>query len=226
MSEKNKVDEIVLMGVAAQLRKPSGEYAVKTAERMNIGNAEINRNTFEVLQPAADDTILEIGMGNGKFVQDIFTICPEVKSYTGYDYSEEMIQESITHNGNLIKENKVEFIHGSVDDMPFDDCTFSKIFTVNTLYFWDEREKILNEIERVLKPNGQLIIAIRPSHEMSIYPMTKWGFKMYTAAQLTEFLEKNDWYIDEVVEKSESPQEIAGEMMPVSSLIVKATKIE
>lgn len=225
MVEKNKVDEMVMMGIAAQLRKPAGEYALKTGEMMNRGNAEINKNTLTIVAPCAGDVILEIGMGNGKLVREIFSICAELQ-YTGYDYSEAMVNEAIRNNSELIKADKASFVCGSADEMSFDDNRFDKLFTVNTLYFWDEREKILSEIERVLKPKGKLIIAIRPEHEMSHYPMTQWGFKMYSTEQLRDFLENNGWTVEELVEIQEPMQDIAGQMMPVSSLIVKVSKIK
>ena len=55
--------------VAAQLRKPVGENGTEIGKLMNVGNAPMNRHTLAVLNPEPNDSILEVGMGNGFFVR-------------------------------------------------------------------------------------------------------------------------------------------------------------
>lgn len=213
------MDEVTLMGIAAQLRKPAGEYALRTGEMMNVGNALINGYAIAATDPMQGDHILEIGMGNGYFVRDLLAKASDI-SYTGLDYSPEMVNAARLINKDIGDE--VSFVCGSATRMPFEDACFNKIFTVNTLYFWDDRQKVINEIKRVLQPGGVLIIAIRPGDEMKHYPMTKWGFKMYTEETLRAFLDSQGFSNIELNTHSEPEQEIAGEMRPVSTLIAKA----
>jgi tRNA G46 methylase TrmB len=54
---------------------------------------------------SANDSILEIGMGNGNFVKDLFEINPDI-TYVGCDFSEKMVEESTKNNAQLIADGK------------------------------------------------------------------------------------------------------------------------
>lgn len=217
------MDKEKFKAIAQQLRKPQGDFAKQVGEKMNESNLYINRYTIEQLQVSANDTILEIGMGNGYFVKDILTIDRTV-NYVGCDFSEAMVEEARQRNEPYIENGQAQFFLASADDLPFDQETFNKVFTINTLYFWDHAEKILAEIRRILKPEGQLLIAIRPKSVMELYPFTKYGFTMYTKDDLNSLLAGNAFEVIHVLEKQEPLQEINGEKIPVETLIVSAVK--
>lgn len=217
------MNEEELKGLAAQLRKPSGEWALRVGEFMNTGNADMNKHAITMLNPMAGDRILEIGMGNGYFVSDILSKHAEV-TYKGCDYSQEMVDAAASNNVQYADEGRAEFVCNDAKEMPFADSAFNKIFTVNTLYFWDDREKVLGEISRVLQPGGELIIAIRPDSVMKLYPMTQWGFRMYNADELTAFLTTNGYQIKSTEEVDEPPVEIDGGHVPAARIIVSAVK--
>lgn len=217
------MNEEELKGLAAQLRKPSGEWALRVGEFMNTGNADMNRHAIETLNPSEGDRILEIGMGNGYFVSEILSKHTNI-TYTGCDYSQEMVDAAASNNVEYADEGRAAFVCSNAMDMPFEDGAFNKIFTVNTLYFWDEREKVLNEISRVLQPGSELIIAIRPDRVMKLYPMTQWGFRMYSAEDLTTFLTMNGYQIKTITEVEEPPVEIDGGHVPAARIVVSATK--
>lgn len=217
------MNEEELKGLAAQLRKPSGEWALRVGEFMNTGNADMNKHAIEMLNPTAGDRILEIGMGNGYFVSEILSKHEDI-TYAGCDYSQEMVDAATSNNVQYADEGRAEFICSDAMSMPFADGAFNKIFTVNTLYFWDDREKILGEISRVLQPGGELIIAIRPDRVMKLYPMTQWGFRMYSADELTAFLTVNGYQIKSIAEVDEPPVEIDGGHVPAARIVASAIK--
>ncbi|MFZ4633892.1 MAG: class I SAM-dependent methyltransferase [Saprospiraceae bacterium] len=205
--------------VAAQLRKPEGEWGVKTGLRMNEGNERMNRNALRVLNPVAGDYILEIGMGNGHFVSEIMEIDPAIR-YVGCDYSDIMVEEANRINAAFVLSGRAAFVHGDVEKMPFADHTFNKIFTVNTLYFWENPANVLTELKRVLTPNGQLMIGFRPKHIMAQYPMTNYGFTLYDIAELAALLQHNQLKVDLVDELMEPPQDMWGTEMKRESVVV------
>lgn len=215
------MDETALIGLAAQLRKPAGEWATKVGEFMNTGNALLNKRAIDALQVQPNDSILEIGMGNGFFVKDILAF-HETASYTGYDYSQEMVNEAVKNNTGFVEANRAAFFCGDARKMLFKDAAFNKVLTVNTIYFWDNREEVLAEIARVLLPGGMLVIGIRPEHIMKAYPMTKYGFKMYSSRELQDFLIAGGFSIASVTEADEPQHEIGGMLVDVASLIVCA----
>lgn len=217
------MDETTLKEFAKQLRKPEGQFGLEVGEKMNKGNVHMNRLTIEALQVVADDNILEIGMGNGFFVGEILKKDPTV-TYTGCDYSSLMVEASEKLNAPFVKSKRAEFFLATADKLPFKNETFSKVFTVNTLYFWEDHAMVLAEIHRVLKPKGKLFIAIRPKALMQHYPFVKYGFTMFSADEVTDLLHKNKFMVTDTFEKPEPEQEINGEKVRVSTLIVIAQR--
>lgn len=99
--------------------------------------------------------IADIGCGNGYtlgVLKSKFHAC----KYWGVDFSEELI--NIAKNRNLAN---CEFIENSVCSLDFDDNFFDVVYTqrclINILN-WEEQKKALNEIHRVIKPNGYYLM--------------------------------------------------------------------
>ncbi|MEO7310153.1 MAG: class I SAM-dependent methyltransferase [Chitinophagaceae bacterium] len=217
------MDEETLKAIAGQLRQPKGEYAIQVGEKMNEGNLHINLYTIEALRLATNNNILEIGMGNGFFVKDIF-INDNTITYTGCDFSEIMVDQACKLNDQFIKNEQVNFLVANAEKLPFDQEIFDKVFSVNTIYFWDNPVLVLLEIHRVLKPDGQITISIRPKSVMEHYPFVKFGFAMFTKDDLIKLLIGNNFKVIDILEKVEPEQEINGEKMTVETLLISAVK--
>ena len=213
------MDERELRQRAAQLRQPHGEEGIKTAQIMNHGNKNINLDAINALSPYADDNILEIGMGNGYFVPEILSKHPSIK-YTGCDFSELMVSEALQLNANLISSGRAQFVLSNTASMPFADNKFNKVFTVNTIYFWENEVQVLAEMKRVLQPYGTLLISFRPKHMAEKAPVTKYGFKLYTKEDVAKLLEENGYEVTGIIENDEPDMEINGNKSPMSNVIV------
>lgn len=207
--------------VAAQLRKPEGEMGIEVGERMNTGNLYMNQYVIDVLKQDTIGNVLEIGMGNGFFIEEILDIDESIH-YTGCDYSETMVDEATRMNLQFIDEGKVRFDLSAADELPYTDQLFDTVFTVNTIYFWDDPARELSEIRRVLKPGGRFIIAVRPKHSMKDYPFIKYGFTMFSRDELTDVLTGNQFVVKEVVEKIEPEIEVNGHILKGEVLIIAA----
>lgn len=208
--------------VAAQLRKPDGDMGKEMGERMNQGNYLMNKNTIELLAPAAGDHILEIGMGNGHFIKDIVSVDTSI-GYTGCDYSEVMVAEAAERNKSFVDNGQVRVVHGQANALPFDDDVFNKVFTINTIYFWEDPLKELAEIRRVLQPGGRLIIAIRPASTMQHIPFTQYGFTLYEKENISDLLVRAGFSVDSITEHEEPAQEMHGKPMQMSHVLITAS---
>ncbi len=207
--------------IAAQLRKPEGEFGEVVANKMNEGNLLMNLNTIEALSVADGETILEIGMGNGFFVKDIVSAAQNVR-YIGCDYSIDMIRLSVELNKEFINQGIARFYHSTADELLVDRNSVDTLFTVNTLYFWDNPSIILNEFKRVLKQNGKLVLAFRPAEVMEMYPPTKYNFDFYTIDEASEMLQENGFAIVEVQEFEEPLMDREGKSFPPKHVIIVA----
>ena len=145
---------------------------------MNQANQGANRACLELLQVAARDRVLEIGPGNGAFVADIVASAKHV-SYTGLDWSAEMVDVAGRHNQTLVQRGQATFLQGSSYALPFGRASFDKVLSVHTLYFWEDPERHLNEIRRVMKPGGLFCLAFGDRAFMQTLPFVAHGFSLY-----------------------------------------------
>lgn len=187
---------------AAHLRKPEGEQGIEVAKMMNYGNQGINLHTLAVLNPQPNDKILEIGMGNGFFVKNIVNIEASIQ-YTGYDYSEDMVEVAKKLNQELMDKQQVEFIQGEIEHLPFTKDSFTKVFTVNTFYFWENPAQTLQGLKSVLCPEGVFILGIRPKHNMLKLPPTKYNFSVWSNEEILELFQNTGFQEIEMTEIKE-----------------------
>lgn len=217
------MDEETVKMIAAQLRKPEGEMAVQIGERMNEGNFHINQYAIEALDVKPSDRVLEIGMGNGLFVKKILSAGKEVH-YSGCDFSEEMVEDAVKRNKASVNSGQSDFHACNAEALPFDDNIFDKIITVNTLYFWENQERVFREIKRVMKKDAIFVIAIRPKFLMENYAVARYGFNMFSKEELVTLLTMNGFSANEVAERTEPIIDFLDTKMKSTSLIVTATR--
>jgi ubiquinone/menaquinone biosynthesis C-methylase UbiE len=135
-----------------------------------------------------------------------------------------MIAEAERINEAWIRNGQARFVLADMKTMPFDDTVFNKVFTINTIYFWEDAADVLNEIKRVLHATGKFILTLRPKHLMEKYPFTQYGFNMFSKEDVSELLNQNGFTVIEMQEKKEPDFELNGEMIAIESLIVVAIK--
>lgn len=218
------MEEDKLREIAEQLRKPHGDEADEVGRFMNEGNNLINHHTIEALGLTSGDKLLEIGMGNGYFVKDILSFGKSI-NYSGCDFSEKMVESSRKHNAEFIEKGQAKFRVGNAEQLPYSNELFSKVFTINTIYFWEDSKLVLAEISRVLKPEGQVLISLRPSRVMKYFPFIKYGFKLFSKEDLVQLLANNNFEVINTIELTEPKVEFNELSLKIETLIVCAKKI-
>ena len=190
--------------LAKQLRKPSGRMAKKVGRKMNESNGSMYDSTLDAMQLAEGDSILEIGFGNGKFFDKIFSRKNDLH-LSGLDYSAEMINEARSHNKDAIDAGRLTLRYGNSDKIPFPNSSFDKVFCINVVYFWEDPRKHLQEIHRVLKPGGKFYSVMRDKKTMLQMPFAKYGFTRYEQEEWESILRNNHFSID-IVKRIEEPE--------------------
>src|SRR5260221_5647577 len=74
------------------------------------------------------------------------------------DYAEDSVAPSSATNRQLIETGRVEIGQASLSQLPFPNDKFDLVTAVETQYYWPDLVKDMQEILRVLKPGGTLVI--------------------------------------------------------------------
>ena len=183
--------------LASQLRCPNGDKALEVGLSMNKANYNLNRECINLLELNDENVVLEIGPGNGAFVQEILQEAKGI-NYVGIDISTALVAEASRLNDTQIRKGSAKFECGDSRALPFDAGYFDRVFTVHTLYFWDKPYEHLSEIRRVLKPSGTFCIAFGNREFMKNLPFVKYGFEFYDDSSACHLLREVGFKIESV----------------------------
>ncbi|PHS61685.1 MAG: bifunctional demethylmenaquinone methyltransferase/2-methoxy-6-polyprenyl-1,4-benzoquinol methylase UbiE [Flavobacterium sp.] len=103
------------------------------------------------------DSILDIATGTGDLAIK-YAEKTNASKIIGLDISEGMLSVARKKVAGTNLENKVEFIKGDSEALPFEDNSFDAISVSFGIRNFENLEKGLSEILRVLKPKGLFII--------------------------------------------------------------------
>jgi len=172
--------------IAKQAGHPSGIFSGLVAAFLNRTTSHINDVTIQLLDIKPRDHVLDIGFGGGATVQKMVRLAPN-GLVAGIEISEAMLKRGKKKFGKLISQGKVDIREGSVSKIPFESDRFDKISTVNTIYFWPDPAVGMEEIIRVMKPNGRFVLTYS-TKLMSNF--TRYGFNLYSEEQIRDMLGK------------------------------------
>ena len=147
----------VMSKLGQQWRKPTGRLGRLLLRAMNINHSKLTDWGLGHISLGTHDTILDVGCGGGGTVHKLARIAAEGKVY-GIDFSEESVTVSRRTNRQLIKMGRVKIQQGSVSCLPFSDAMFDLVTAVNTHNYWSDLVADMQEVLRVLKPGGKLMI--------------------------------------------------------------------
>ncbi len=164
--------------IAEQGRRPSGVLGLVVARFMAHDTRRENDITLQLLDLEADDDVLEIGYGHGETLSRASEIVYKGR-LSGIDFSEVMLAQASFRNRELIRSGQLDLRYGDSRELSFGCERFDKIFSVHTIYFWDDPVEHLEEAYRVMKPGGCIVIGYRSRADrrvMSEFPEPTYRF--------------------------------------------------
>jgi ubiquinone/menaquinone biosynthesis C-methylase UbiE len=98
--------------------------------------------------------ILDIATGGGGFIEVLIDAFEGHDEIIGIDNSEEHISAAKTH----FEDDSIHFQIMDAHDLQFEDNSFDTASIRYSLHHFDDVQLVLNEMKRVLRPGGRLII--------------------------------------------------------------------
>ena len=100
--------------------------------------------------------ILDVGAGTGGIVPYLLEAIGPEGSIWAIDFAEEMVKIG---RKKFLEESRGIFEVASVEDLPYKDRFFDQVVCFGAFPHFEDKAKALEEMARVLKPRGTLVIA-------------------------------------------------------------------
>ena len=112
--------------------------------------------------------VLDLGCGAG---HASFAVAPVARSVTAFDLSAEMLAV-VTGAARERGLHNVTTEQGNVASLPFADASFCMVVTRFSAHHWLDVPAALREVQRVLKPNGLLVVIDITAPEAPLHDTT------------------------------------------------------
>lgn len=132
---------------------------------------------LEMLQPKADELILDIGCGTGIFTLDVLASGTNI---VGLDISHPMLVQAEKETA----EYSFQGVIGNMTELPFTNDSFDKVFSMTALEFVADAELAVNEMQRVARPGGTVVVT-------TLNSLSPWADRRKKEAEAGHMLFKN-----------------------------------
>ncbi len=133
------------------------------------------KKVLKIVSNKNPETILDIATGTGDLA--ILMTKTSAEKIIGLDISAGMLEVGQQKINAKHLENRIQMVLGDSEQMPYNDATFDAITVAFGVRNFENLEKGLVEILRVLKPNGVFVILETSIPEKTPY---KQGYRFYS----------------------------------------------
>ncbi len=184
------MDMIFQHYLARQLSNPTGIIGrFILGPLWNKRNAKLNEVTFAHLELKEDDRVLDIGFGGGYLLE---IIIPKVKRglAAGMDVSPVMVENCRRRFQKDIAAGKLDIQWGRAETCPYPDGCFTKVSSVNSIFYWSDARQGIAEIYRILQEGGKVVLTYTHKRDLEKKGFVQYGVKTYTEGEVQQMLVK------------------------------------
>lgn len=158
------------------------------------GLEEVNRIKLAAWARKLEGRLLDVGCGSGTFIEKYFK--PEKQFLVSADFSENMILAARLRLVHLFGD-EVRFVQSLAQALPLPDEAFDACLCINTLHNmpqWEDVERAVAEMARVLRRGGTMILEFRNLENpvrrriTQLYDWPHLPQKAFTFAQMKKLL--------------------------------------
>lgn len=152
----NKSDKTKKEEVAEMFDNISGRYDFLN-HFLSLGIDKLwRKKAIKLLKPLQPKRIIDLATGTGDFAIAALKLNPD--KIIGVDISDGMLEKGRLKMKKKGVENIIDMINGDSEDLPFDDNYFDALTVGFGVRNYENLEKGLSEMLRVIRPGGKAVI--------------------------------------------------------------------
>lgn len=124
---------------------------------------------LRLLKCDANDHVLDVGCGAGIILNAI-----QARHKTGVDLCTRMLERARLRCGSDVK-----LVEASAEHLPFEDRAFDRVLCSEVIGHVQTPENVVRELQRVLKPDGVLVVTIPASQRIVAIKKVLQRFGLY-----------------------------------------------
>lgn len=180
-------------------------------EAMERHHFRITEKTLRRMDLGDHERVLELGCGDGWACRLLAKLLGPRAQIVGLDISDEMIRAARQKSRGF---DNVRYVWGSAEKIPWEDNYFTRVLSVESFYYYQDQDAVLNELMRVTAPMGRVFIlmCIFQENSDSLRWVTEIKVPVHVrgAAEYRAMLEAHGWLetaTDEYFPEPEAPPE-------------------
>lgn len=120
----------------------------------------LTKQLIKHINPKEDEIFLDIGCGTGNYTNEL---AKKGLRLIGIDPSEKMLEQA------RLKNASVDWRMGTAEKIELPDHTFNGVIASLTIHHWSDLQKGFSELQRVLKPEGRIVVFTSTPKQMEGY---------------------------------------------------------
>lgn len=113
---------------------------------------------LDLLELEEGDKVLDIGCNRGDTELFMVNSNPQIAKVVGIDIDELKLSDASKKVSTELEREKIEFQKMDACNLEFEDESFDKVICAETIEWIEEPQRVIQEVKRVLKPQGIAII--------------------------------------------------------------------
>jgi demethylmenaquinone methyltransferase/2-methoxy-6-polyprenyl-1,4-benzoquinol methylase len=162
-----------ILRVEGEIKETYGKLSKIYATLEGRFEKKLRERGLKFLDVQNGDVVLEVGFGTGCTLVALAKAVGVTGRVCGVDVTPEMVQLAKERLKKELITIKVELSEGDARNMLYEDSMFDAVYMSSVLELFDTPDipKVLEEVKRVLKPNGKIcVVSIsKENHENSIF---------------------------------------------------------
>jgi len=174
--------------LAQQLGNPSwgiGQFVL--APLWNKRNVALNDAALQQLELSPQDRILEIGFGGGYLLDKIVDTVTD-GYIAGIDCSSAMVDVCRKRFRRKSLGNTVVLQKATAEQIPFPSSHFTKICSVNSIFYWNDVHQAFTEIRRTLDKRGKFVLCFTVKKDLENRKFAKQGLRLFDIEEIKQLL--------------------------------------